>query len=276
MCNNILSIDVEEIFHIEYYEKIKNDVQIYRSIENVPLILDLLDECNSKATFFVLGEIIEKYPSLLKIIENRGHELAYHGWSHTSLLKTTQNIFKLELKNFLKLHPSCIGFRAPSFSLNENSKWVLDILKNENIKYDSSIFPAITILYGTPRAPIYPYKISLNNLEKPCDNGIWEFPLLVYPILGLRIPTAGGFYFRMMPKIVDYSIKLRNKKGFPAVIYIHNWELDPNTPILKINSYRSFITYYNIKKTFKIFKKLLKNYEFTSFKNYLMNINADL
>jgi peptidoglycan/xylan/chitin deacetylase (PgdA/CDA1 family) len=45
-------------------------------------ILDLLDKHRVKATFFIPGWIIEKYPDTAKEVHNRGHEIAYHGYLH--------------------------------------------------------------------------------------------------------------------------------------------------------------------------------------------------
>ena len=273
MISNILSIDIEEIFHIEYFKKSKKKKYEYRSLKNIPFILDLLKEYNIKATFFIVGKIAQKYPEIINIIIKNDHELAFHGWSHIPLWKINQHSFKSELKRFLNLHPKCIGYRAPSFSLNENSKWAIRILKDMSFKYDSSVFPTKTPLYGISKAPMKPYKISTKDLKKENDNGIWEFPLLVHPIMGFKFPTAGGFYLRLLPKIVHHSIKVQNNKGYPAVIYIHSWELDPDTPRLKLNLKHSFITYYNIKKTKKILIDLLENFHFISFKEYLDSIN---
>ena len=206
---NILSIDVEEIFHGEY---IKNSGYKgnYRSIENILSILSLLKEFEVYATFFVVGEIAEKFPEIIKMIEEDGHEVSFHGWSHIPLWEQDANSFKLELERFLKLHPDCLGYRAPSFSLDERSNWVLSILEDTGIKYDSSIFPVKTPLYGVPKAPLWQYRPSQKDLTEEDESGIWEFPLLVYSFLGIRIPAAGGFYLRLMPSLIRKAIRARN------------------------------------------------------------------
>ena len=88
-----------------------------------------------------------------------------------------------------------IGFRTPSLSLDNSTKWVLPILKERNFKYDSSIFPVRTTFYGVSHAPIHPYKLDFDNVSKEGYSNIIEFPLLVLPLVrGLRLPVAGGFY----------------------------------------------------------------------------------
>jgi hypothetical protein len=72
-----------------------------------------------------------------------------------------------------------------------------------------------------------------------------------------------------MPSLVRKAVKKLNKHGLPAVIYIHSWELDSETPKLKLNPYKSFVTYHNIGKTVEFFKRLLSDFEFISFIEYM-------
>ena len=274
MVKNILSIDVEEIFHGEYTRQYRDQDLSYRTPHNIPFILKLLEDYDVRATFFVVGEIAEKYPEIIKMISEKGHEVAFHGWDHKPLWKLTPEKFRTELKAFKELYPDCMGFRAPSFSLNKKTKWVLKILCEEGFKYDSSIFPTWTPLYGICKAPLHPYNPSLNSPERhdETNTSLMEFPLAVYELLKLRIPLAGGFWLRFWDaRLIVKGIKKINSKGFPAVIYIHNWELDPETPKLKLNPYKSFITYYNLNKIKSKFKNLLDNFQFTSFIDYIKN-----
>ena len=268
MVKNILSIDVEEIFHAEYVKK-GAERKNYRSLVNIELILEILKVYDISATFFVVGEIIDKFPKILKIIEEQGHEVSFHGWSHKPLWELNEESFSFEVEKFLRIHPDCLGFRAPSFSLDERTLWALNILENRGFMYDSSLFPTKTPLYGVPKVPLVPYKLSKKNLTKENDQGIWEFPPLTYSFFGIRIPSAGGFYLRFIPALVRKSMKSRNLRGYPAIIYVHSWELDPETPRFPLGLFRSFITYHNIGKTTKFLNDLLSHFEFTSFKNYL-------
>ena len=270
MIQNILSIDVEEIFHAEYCKSSGEDTE-FRSAENIPLILDMLKDFEVSATFFVIGEVAEKYPEILGVIKDDGHEVSFHSWSNKPLWAQNKDSFRKELRKFLELYPSCKGYRAPFFSLDRRSAWALKVLEKEGMKYDSSIFPVKTPLYGVSEAPMRPYKPSKDDLVVEDDEGILEFPLLVYSFMGIRIPAAGGFYLRLMPSWVKRSIRAMNDKGHPAVIYIHNWELDPGTPRLRLNAYHSFITYHNIEKTERLLRRLLSDFDFTSFENYLVD-----
>jgi len=279
MCKirNILSIDVEEIFHTEYARHLDRKNLAFRSPINIKAILNLLSDRNVTATFFIVGEIAEKFPEVVKMIVEEGHEVAFHGWSHLPLWELTATSFREEINRFKKIYPSCIGYRAPSFSLNNDTKWALKVLQESGFHYDSSLFPALTPLYGVFKAPMKPYTPSITDVSKEDDNGltIFEFPLAVYNILGFRIPIAGGFWLRFWgARLIEKGIKKLNKEGFPAVLFIHNWELDKETPKLRLNPYRSFVTYHNQEKSLKLLTYLLNTFPFTSFMEYLKSTSV--
>lgn len=271
---NILTIDLEEIFHVQYARNSKNHEDVFRTPYNLPLILKLLDEYGSKATFFVVGKVAERYPRILKEIINRGHEVAFHSYDHKPLWEKMPGQLEKEISDFNTLLISvagekCKGFRAPSFSLDNKTKWAVKVLEKMGILYDSSVFPAWTPLYGLPGAPLDPYRQSTEDLTKEDEHGkLWEFPVAAYQLLWLRIPAAGGFYLRSAPRIVKRTIEKLNRSGAPAVIYVHSWELDPQIPKLKLGFYSSFVTYHNIDETEEKLRHLLSNFDFTSLREY--------
>lgn len=270
--DNILTIDLEEWYHPEYVKSkapTNKEERVTRSLNSA---LQLLSEHNVNATFFVVGELAEKHSDMMETIRENGHEVAFHGYYHEPLWKLDTETFRLELRKFDSLaRDKCIGFRAPSFSLNNKTKWALKVLEDAGYKYDSSIFPTKTPLYGVWMAPTRPYKPSYEDVAKEDDSEkLWEFPLLVYSLSGLRIPIAGGFYLRLFPvNLVKRAIKKANKRGAPAVLYLHSWELDPEMSRLRLGAYRSFVTYYNIEEVKKKFKCVLSDFEFVSFRNYI-------
>jgi polysaccharide deacetylase family protein (PEP-CTERM system associated) len=272
---NILTIDVEEIFHAEYVRRSGEKPSIFRTPINLPLILNLLDRYETRATFFLIGEIAENFEWVLSEIAHRGHEIAFHSYDHQPLWRKTPNQLEKEIVSFNKLLVSsigehCKGFRAPSFSLMNRTSWALEVLERTGFLYDSSIFPAWTPLYGIPNAPLAPYKPSKTDLSKRDDRGsVWEFPLAAYPLHWVRIPAAGGFYMRFAPCLVRRAISKLNRRGSPAVIYFHSWELDPEVPRPKLSPYKSFVTYHNIGGTTKLLGNLLEDFSFTSLAGYL-------
>jgi peptidoglycan-N-acetylglucosamine deacetylase len=268
---NILSLDIEEIFHGTYTRKYKKSNSRYRTPKNIIPILKLLEDNNTYATFFILGEIAEKYPSVINKIIEKGHEVAFHGWSHKPLMELSEKQFTNEIKKFKKIYSKSIGFRAPEFSLNNSTIWALKILIKEKFIYDSSIFPTWTPLYGMYRAPIKPYNPSLVDLRyEENNNPLIEFPLATASIAGIKIPIAGGFWLRFLNnQFIRRGVDKLNSNGYPAIIYVHNWELDPETPVVTSRFTERIIKYHNIDKTKEKLITLLKDSSFTSFERYI-------
>jgi polysaccharide deacetylase family protein (PEP-CTERM system associated) len=272
---NLLGIDFEDWFHPELIQKkLTNEEKEPKVIQGIDKIIEWLNRHNTYATFFVVGELLEYEPEILdKIIEN-GHEIGFHTMHHTRLdTLGFKEKFEDEIKIFDKITSGkSKGFRAPTFSLNESSKWLIDVLETNGYKYDSSVVPAKTSMYGLPNAEKRPYQITSKSLESENLEGkITEFPILVTKFLGKKIPAGGGFYVRTLPeKIVKNAIKDYEKNNMPATFYIHSWELTPEfMPKVKLSVKDNFITYHNIDKTLSKMDKLLNEFSFTSFEKFL-------
>ncbi len=274
---NLLGIDFEDWFHPELIQKVlTNEEKKPKVIEGIDKIIDWLNQHDTYATFFVVGELLEYQPELLDKIIGNGHEIGFHTMHHTRL--DTINFkekFQEEIKIFDKMTSGkSIGFRAPTFSLNDSSRWLIDILEKNKYQYDSSVVPAKTSMYGLPNAEKNPYKISSKSLEhEDPKSKITEFPILVTKFLGKTIPAGGGFYVRTLPqRIISNAIKNYEKNNIPAVFYIHSWELTPEyMPKIKLSKKDSFITYHNLNKVPERMNKLLSNFKFTSFERYIQN-----
>jgi len=272
---NILGIDFEDWFHPELIQKyISKENHQPKVIEGIDKIIELLRKNETKATFFVVGELLEFKPELLDIIIENDHEIGFHTMKHERIdLSNRKKQFQDEIEKFDKLtEGKSKGFRAPSFSLNQTSYWLIDILEDNRYEYDSSIVPAKTSLYGMPNARTSPYKISSKDLEGRSNDGkIIEFPLLVTKFLGKKIPAGGGFYLRTLPsRIIQNAIRSYENNGIPGVFYIHSWELTPEfMPKIELPKKDSFITYHNINKAYDKMGDLLEKFEFTSFGNYI-------
>ncbi|WP_245871856.1 polysaccharide deacetylase family protein [Nitrosotalea sinensis] len=231
-------------------------------------LLDLFDRYKIRATFFTLGYIAEKHPELIKEIVSKGHEISSHGYYHMDLRSMTKDSFEQDLVKSLEIlrtigGEKVLGFRAPFFSISENNLWVFEIMK-KYLKYDSSIFPTKTPLYGISHAIRNPYMISNENPLKEELNG----PLLEIPMATLRIPflgnlpIAGGFHLRFWPtSLLKLGIAKINKSGFPAMIYIHPKDLDPHMP--RVPEY-AWHYYWGLDNATKKFESLLKNFRFSS------------
>ena len=272
---NLLGIDFEDWYHPELVQKyVKDKKHEPRMFKGIDKILDMLRKNDTLATFFVVGELLESNPEIFdKIIEN-DHEIAFHTMYHTKIDSPDfkQNFHK-EIAKFSDLtNKKSKGFRAPTFSLNETSSWIIDSLSKFDYVYDSSVVPAKTDLYGLPNAQSKPYRISSNSLEKDTVDGkLIEFPLLVTKFLGKKIPAAGGFYLRSLPmRVIKNAIKNYEKQRIPASFYIHSWELTPEyMPKIELPYKENFVTYHNINKAHGRMSELLKEFEFTSFSDYI-------
>lgn len=272
---NALTIDLEDWYHPEFVTKFVPDHQRKDQVEDaVKPLLQLLDRYNVSATFFVLGQVAERHPELIERIYEEGHEIASHGYSHKRLHELGKEEFEDDLRKCTNILESIVkeeifGFRAPSYSINQDTAWALDILENLGYKYDSSIFPLRfrkKSLYGICNAPLYPYSPSKEDITKESEDEnrkIIEFPLSVVKFVGIKIPVAGGAYLRLFPAwFLRLAIKKINKEKRPAIIYVHPWETYEKTPRIKLPFPKKQITYYGIGSSLKKVESLLKNFEF--------------
>ena len=253
----ILTIDLEDWFH-----SLDTDSSHWGNYErrieySTKIVLDLLSEKKSKATFFVLGDVAKYHPDLIRQIDLEGHEIGSHGFNHVFIYKQTREEFRTDLSysvNFLSdlIGKKIISYRAPYFSITKESLWAFNILAEEGIEIDSSIFPVINHRYGIPNNMRLPYRLP---------NGIWEFPITTYRTFLGNIPFAGGVYFRFLPlSIFHLFISRLQKKQEPILFYIHPWELDKNQPKLKNSTlFLKLRHYYGLNENLKKFSSLLCN-----------------
>ena len=281
---NAFTIDLEDWYHPEFVTQFVPAHQRKDQIEEaVKPLLQLLDKYNVSATIFVLGHVAERHPELIEKIYNEGHEIASHGYSHKRLHELSKEKFEDDLRKSTTILESIIkdeiiGFRAPSYSIDQDTAWALDILENLRYKYDSSVFPLRfrkKSLYGVRNAPLYPYSPSKEDITKESEDEnrkIIEFPLSVVKLAGLKIPVAGGAYLRLFPAwLLRLAIKKINKEKRPAIIYVHPWETYEKTPRIKLPFPYSQITYYGIGSSLKKIESLLRNSKFGTIRDVLFH-----
>jgi polysaccharide deacetylase family protein (PEP-CTERM system associated) len=267
---NVLSIDCEDWFQgleigIEEWDKFESRLE-----KNLLKLLSLLEETKTKATFFILGYVAEKFPHLVKVIAQEGHEIGNHGYSHQFVYKQSPSEFREEMQKSIELlerlsGQKVVSYRAPFFSITQSSLWALEILSDLGIVLDSSIFPVINYRYGIPQSPRFPHWIMTKKGAR-----ILEFPISTIRILGKNIPVAGGAYFRIFPyQFTKAGIKSLNNRNRPAIFYLHPWEIDPEHPKLKLPLRISLTHYYNLAGTERKFKKLLQDFRFIPLKKVL-------
>ena len=274
---NALTVDVEDYFHVSAFAKSidQNDWDKHplRVEKNTRRLLDLFDECEVKATFFVLGWVAARARDLIKDIADRGHEVACHGFSHQLVYNQSPEVFReetLRSKHLLEdiIQTPIIGYRAASYSITSRSLWALDILAEAGFEYDSSIFPVRHDRYGIPDAPEFPH-----YLETPKGQSLVEFPLSTAKLLKYRLPVAGGGYFRLYPyAITRAGLSQINRRQQPFIFYLHPWEIDPDQPRVSASWFSSFRHYNNLDKCESRLRRLLSDFEFGTARNVLTTL----
>jgi polysaccharide deacetylase family protein (PEP-CTERM system associated) len=265
---NALSIDLEEWYHSELMGGRRSPSS--QAAEATQPILDLLDRYQTKASFFVVGELAEQNPRLIQSIFERGHEIGCHTFSHSLVWNLGEDRLREELTHFHSVIEEILGktkikgFRAPCFSIDNRNRWALKVLLEFGYQYDASIFPAkINPLYGVSGAPTRPYRISLEDVrEVDPKSPLMEFPMSPLKIGKLRIPIAGGFYLRVFPlSFLTWGLKRINRSQ-SFLLYFHPWEGCEKTPRLNLPLFNRMISYYGISSALKKFEFLLKQFRF--------------
>ena len=271
---NALTVDVEDYFHVSAFTRSVNQKEWekypQRVVTNTQRLLDLFDEFQARATFFVLAWVAERNQKLIREIAHRGHEVASHGYSHQLVYNQTPELFYDETKKSKGLLEDIVqkpirGYRAASYSITEKSRWALDILAELGFEYDSSIFPVHHDRYGIPNSPEYPYQLNTNN-----GNRIIEFPLSTAKVLNYRLPIAGGGYFRLYPYWLSKAgLSQINRSNQPFIFYLHPWEIDPEQPKIAAAWLSRFRHYNNLNKCEGRLRRLLCDFDFTTVQEVL-------
>jgi polysaccharide deacetylase family protein (PEP-CTERM system associated) len=272
---NALSIDVEDYFNVSGFEshiRFEEWGRFERRVEaNTDRLLAILGEHRVHATFFVLGWIAERHPTLVKRIHDAGHEIASHSYAHRLIYRQTPAQFREDLKRSKAIleeitGEKILGYRAPSYSIVKESLWALDILAEEGFLYDSSIFPIFHDRYGIPNGERFIYKIAGSQ-----GRSIYEVPLSTVALFGKHLPIAGGGYLRLFPyRFIRWGLtQINQKERQPAIVYLHPWEIDVAQPRMQGSLLSTFRHYVNLHKTESRMVNLLKDFRFGTIRQLL-------
>ena len=260
---NALTIDVEDYFQVSAFaphiRREDWDARECRVEANVDRILALLAERDTRATFFTLGWVAERYPQLVRRIVAGGHELASHGYGHQRASELNREELWQDVSRAKQLLEDLSGravpgYRAPSFSIGTGNLWAFDVLARAGHRYSSSIYPIRHDHYGMPDAPRFAYRL---------DNGMLEVPVTTLRLLSRNLPSSGGGYFRLLPYALSrWMIGLVNRQDSEAaVFYFHPWELDTGQPrIPGIGAKTRFRHYVNIPRMERRLGALLRDF----------------
>ncbi len=269
----ILTINLEDYFQAGVFHRFisprnwyRFESRLHRNTEDT---LALLDEYSTKATFFVLGWIAERYPELVRRIADNGHEIASRGFLHQPLLKLTEKARREDLTQSKELLEDTIGRAVTGFRLSDGwlmrrDLWFLNELQEAGYQYDSSLMPRRRDFRSQPwRRFIH---------EHNCRNGsLLEIPPSTWPMSGAWMPIAGGNYLRQLPENMMQSAvaKWIQNESSPFVMYFQVWELDADQPRLSVTGRLARIRHY---RNLGAYRTLLPHYlqsaKFTSISEY--------
>ena len=271
---NAFTVDVEDYFHVAALSSVITrdswTTREYRVEANTERLLALLAERHVSGTFFVLGWVAERSPSLVKRIASAGHEVACHGFSHRLIYQQDEPEFREETarsKGCLEdlTGKPVLGYRAASFSVTRDSLWALDALIDLGFSYDSSVFPIRHDLYGLPGARPEP-----NRLAAPSGRTLAEFPMSAARFFGLTVPVSGGGYFRILPYWVTRAgLRQINRLQRPFSFYLHPWEIDPGQPRIAASRFSRFRHYTNLARCESRLRRVLREFSFAPMREVL-------
>lgn len=222
-------------------------------------LVDLLGRHGVCATFFVLGEVADRFPDAVRAIHRAGHEVASHGHRHVPLYAQTQHDFERETRESLDrlaqlTGEPVVGFRAPFFSVRRDSWWAIDSLRALGLEYDSSIHPTAGLLHGFRDGGRLPYTHP---------NGLREFPITTYDLGRVVLPFGGGVYYRLLPyAIIRRGLGRLNRRLVGGTIYLHPRELDADLPRLKVGWRLRLIVYAGTRSFGTKLERLLDDFSF--------------
>lgn len=273
----ILTFDIEDWFHILDHPSTRSEAQWSnfksRLETNVNRLLEMLAKRRQKAVFFCLGWIALKHPHLIRKISEEGYEIASHSHAHQLVYEQSPRQFERDLADSIKAIQDAAGrpvraYRAPGFSITEETTWAFETLASQGIEIDCSVFPAGRIHGG--------YKDF--SSPEPCtisiaDTHIKEFPINFFPFMGERVIFSGGGYFRLLPYCV---IRTMMTHAPYVMTYFHPRDFDPGQPMIKdLRVDRKFKSYVGIKGAFNKLQRLLDDFSFVDLDTASANIKWD-
>ena len=271
---NAFTVDVEEYFQVEAFSEHveKTDWEKYprRIDQTADIILGLLSSHKVKGTFFILGWLAERNPSLVAKIFSQGHEIASHGFEHTMVTRMTPEEFRMDVRKAKKVleeitNTPVHGYRAPTFSIVEKTSWAYRILLEEGYRYSSSVFPIRHDRYGWPGFGNAPKRMHAIDGKE-----IWEVPMSTWCFGSFNIPFGGGGYLRLYPwSLTKALFRKVTENGKPVVVYVHPWEFDHKHPMIDAPFLKRIRHHTGISGMNKKIRFLLQYFQFGTVEQHL-------
>jgi polysaccharide deacetylase family protein (PEP-CTERM system associated) len=261
---NSITVDVEDYFQTEamaaaiareHWEFMPTRIE-----KNTQRMFELFGSHGVRGTFFFLGWVAERFPSLVRQAVKCGHEIGCHSYWHRLVYRLSPAEFREDTRRSKQVledisGANVFGYRAPSFSLIKGTEWAHEILGELGFAYDSSVCPIKHDLYGNAAAPRTPHRIA---------TGLLELPVATLAIAGSNFPVGGGGYLRILPYAYTRwgLTRLNKKENFRAIVYLHPWEIDPEQPRIRASFRSRFRQYTCLSTTTRKLQRLLKSFRF--------------
>jgi polysaccharide deacetylase family protein (PEP-CTERM system associated) len=270
---NALSVDVEECFDASEVQQSSRpcDAAFFESRvqAQTDIVLELLDQCGSRATFFILGSVAEKQPKLVRRIVEAGHEIGCHSHAHRLIYDLTPEQFRIDTLRAVRTIEDACGirpriYRAPSYSITNRSLWALEILVECGFTHDSSIYPIHHDRYGIPGFPRHAHCI------KTPVGSIYEIPIGTVRVSDTYVaPVGGGGYLRLLPyRYTAAGIRRVNQSELqPVCVYFHPWELDSAQPRVARGRIACIRTYMGLSSMRGKIVRLLTDFQFDTIRS---------
>jgi len=270
---SIFSIDVEDWFNLSgtgfeppvaQWDRLESRVE-----RNLRALFELLAERGSTATCFIIGYFAKRFPHLVREAVAAGHEIASHSYFHRLIYDMSAEEFYQDATASRKLLEDISGkpirgYRAPAFSVTEQTPWFFERLAAAGYEYDSSVFPAPHQTGGLAPAQFAPHRIET------ASGALTEFPITVVRVLQKPMCFFGGGYLRLFPYRLIRSMGRRALgENRPIVFYIHPREIDPDQPRLPLSRRRRFTCYVNLRSTRPKLQHILRDFDVSSFEQYI-------
>jgi len=277
---NILTVDVEEWFHILEVEGGYTPADwagLESRVEaNTDALLALFDEAGAKATCFVVGWVAERHPALVRRIADAGHEVASHSYGHEVVPRHSRDSLAQDLAASRKLLEDLSGrrvhgFRAPGGSITNATAWALDVVAEAGFTYDASLNPGHSSHGGFATPHFGPHRV------RTASGDLFEIPWTTVGVAGRRLPFAGGGYLRLLPyEVIRTCVGIENRAGRPVNVYVHPREIDPEQPRMELPWRRRFKYYVGLRSTARKLRALLREHPFVPAQTWIERHGASV
>jgi polysaccharide deacetylase family protein (PEP-CTERM system associated) len=287
-----LTLDVEDWEHANYPQLRGREAVIAASVREARYAMDastdrwieILGRAGARSTCFVLGEFAQRYPDAVRRLARAGHEMATHGATHALVYEMARAGFREWLRRGIGVlgevtGEAPLGFRAPSWSVDRNTPWLVEELLAAGLRYDASVFPVQTALFGNEALPLEAYRETSASATpivsapspspgpEPAGSGLLRIPLTVATVAGHRVPMASGV-FRVMPRaFLHWSFRQAARSGRPVMIVLHPRELDPAHPRLPLTGWARRAHYAGLRSVVPKLESLLGSWAWGSIRD---------